>query len=120
MRVFLVEDIVKVRDQLKNTVEEIGASIVGEAATEDEAIRQIVEVVPDVAIIDLRLLDGSGFSVIRKIKERFPKMLVIVLTNYHQELYYEQCKLNGADFYFKKGVDYLSLVALLKALQCIT
>lgn len=54
--------------------------VVGEAATGDEALARIGCLLPDVAIVDLHLSQGSGASVWREVRSRYPGVKCLVLT----------------------------------------
>ena len=54
--------------------------IVAEARDGVEAIRKAVELVPDVAIIDISMPKINGLEVTRRIKAECPRTLVLVLT----------------------------------------
>jgi two-component system response regulator DevR len=47
-------------------------TVVGEAGTEDEAVRRVPALDPDVAILDVRLAEGSGVEACREIRSRHP------------------------------------------------
>ena len=61
IRVFLLDDHELVRRGLHDLMDgEPDVTVVGEAARAADAIRDIGALLPDVAILDLRLPDGSG------------------------------------------------------------
>jgi DNA-binding NarL/FixJ family response regulator len=55
--VFLIENSVQIRERLKIIIEDAGAQVVGEAATEEDALKGIRSTQPDLAVIDLRLAE---------------------------------------------------------------
>jgi DNA-binding NtrC family response regulator len=55
VRVLLVEDTWQVGAALKRLLEELGANVVGPAATVAEAERLIAEHSPDIALVDVKL-----------------------------------------------------------------
>jgi two-component system nitrate/nitrite response regulator NarL len=55
-------------------------TIVGEAATREEALRAVVALVPDAVLLDVHLPDGDGFSVARELGAG-PSPPAVVLTS---------------------------------------
>ena len=49
-------------------MEDSGIDVVGEAGSAHEGRRRILELRPDVAVLDARLPDGSGIDVCRDIR----------------------------------------------------
>ena len=61
IRVFLLDDHELVREGIRSLLDaDDEIEVVGEAATADEAMTRIPLAKPDVAILDVRLEDGSG------------------------------------------------------------
>ena len=74
IRVFLLDDHELVRRGVKDLIEADGdIEVVGEAATVDEAVRRVPAARPDVAILDVRLPDGSGVEACRDIRSSHPE-----------------------------------------------
>jgi DNA-binding NarL/FixJ family response regulator len=55
-------------------------SVVGHARGVTEAVRMLQELQPDVALVDLRLGDGDGFEVIRRLREISPHTRAVIFT----------------------------------------
>lgn len=117
MQVFLVENSPPIRARLKATVEELGGRVVGEAATEHEAIVGLALKQPQIAIVDLALAEGNGLTVLRQVKRRQPTIVVVMLTDHDTRQYQQVCMLSGADFFMEKAADYSVLVDLLRTLE---
>jgi two-component system response regulator DevR len=83
VRVFLLDDQEVVRRGVADPLEaESYLTVVGEAATAAEALREIVAVRPDVAVLDGRLPDGSGIDVCGDVRSAMPKVRCLILTSY--------------------------------------
>jgi DNA-binding NarL/FixJ family response regulator len=86
IRVFLLDDHEIVR---RGIAELIGLQsdleVVGEAGTAQEALIRITASQPDVAVLDVRLPDGSGVEVCREIRSLFPNIHVLMLTSYSDD-----------------------------------
>ena len=71
--VFLLDDHEVVRRGVHELLAaEDGIEVVGEAGTAAEALARIPAVRPDVAVLDVRLPDGSGVEVCRELRSPSP------------------------------------------------
>jgi DNA-binding NarL/FixJ family response regulator len=81
VRVLLADDHTLFRRGLAKLLsDEPWITIVGEAADGQECVRLAEELVPDVAIVDLKLPKLSGIEVAREILARVPKTKVLIVT----------------------------------------
>jgi DNA-binding NarL/FixJ family response regulator len=89
MRIVLADDSVLLREGAARLLTEAGLEVVAQAGDGEELLAQIEEHRPDVAIIDIRMppeTDG-GLWAAREIRSRFPKMGVLVLSQYARPSY---------------------------------
>jgi DNA-binding NarL/FixJ family response regulator len=107
MNVFIVDDSKIVVEKLTAMLSGIdGVECVGHAKNAVDAIRSIVEMKPDVVILDIRLNGGgNGMDVLAQIKKENPPPVVIMLTNYPYPQHQEKCQALGADYFFDKVTD---------------
>ncbi len=80
--------------------------MVGCAAAADEAIRNILDARPDVVVLDIRLAQGSGFDVLRALRERTPEIDVYMLSNFATEPYRRLAQRLGATEFFDKSTQF--------------
>lgn len=86
IRVYLLDDHELVRRGLRDLLSaESDVEIVGEAGTAAVAQREILELRPDVAVLDARLPDGSGIEVCREVRAQAPSVQAVILTSYDDE-----------------------------------
>lgn len=86
IRVFLLDDHEVVRAGVKDLLERDGdIKVVGEAGTAASALSRIPAVMPDVAVLDGRLPDGSGIEVCREIRSNQQSVGAIILTSYDDD-----------------------------------
>ncbi len=82
LRVLIVEDEALLLMQLEATVEAEGHDVVGTAMTSGEAITLARMVAPDVAFVDLQLLDGpTGLDVARFLRGSDKTLVVFITAN---------------------------------------
>jgi NarL family two-component system response regulator LiaR len=78
--------------------------VVGEAASGEEALLLVGELVPDVALVDLVMPGMEGIEVTRRIKAISPRTQVIVLTSYHEDEHIFPAIRAGALSYLLKDI----------------
>jgi DNA-binding NarL/FixJ family response regulator len=110
--VFLLDDHELVRTGLRSLIEATeDLAVVGEASTVADALVRIPLTRPDVAILDVRLPDGSGVEVCREIRSRSPEIACVMLTSYADDEALLAAVMAGASGYVLKQVTGLDLVA---------
>jgi DNA-binding NarL/FixJ family response regulator len=86
LRVFLVDDHELVRRGVADLLEgDGGIEVVGEAGTVEQARGRIVATDPDVALLDVRLPDGSGIDLCRDLHTLAPGVRCVMLTAYDDD-----------------------------------
>ncbi len=81
VRVFLLDDHEVVRRGLAEIIGgEEGFEVVGQAASSHDALAQVADSKPDVAVLDVRLPDGDGVEVCREIRSMLPDCRCLILT----------------------------------------
>ena len=114
MNVFIVEDSKLIRGHLEAMLSEIpGVAVAGHAVDESGAIERIKALLPNVVILDIRLQTGSGFDVLKYVKEHHAAIKVMVLTNHTDEYYVTRCMNAGADYFFDKSYQFMLVRAAL-------
>jgi len=109
--VFLLDDHQVVRAGLRALIEDSDdIVVVGEAATVDEALKRIPPTKPNVAILDVRLPDGSGVEVCREIRSTTPEVACLMLTSYADDEALVASIMAGAAGYVLKQVEGFDLL----------
>ena len=121
IRVFLLDDHEVVRRGLRALLTaESAIEVVGEAGTVASALDQIVELRPDVAVLDVRLPDGDGVSLCRDIRSTLPATACLMLTSHGDDQAQLGAIMAGAAGYVLKqtcGADLVSAVRAVAAGQ---
>lgn len=114
LTVYVVDDSPLVRERIEALLMRIdGARIVGHAEDADEAIARIPALLPQVVILDQRLARGSGFDVLRALRELAPQVAVYLLSNFASPAYRRIAERLGARGYFDKTQEFGQLMDLL-------
>ena len=104
-RVFVLDDHDVVRRGLKELLEDSGdIEVVGEAGTAVEARSDIPLAEPDVAVLDVRLSDGSGVEVCREIRSGHPEIKCVMFSAFDDEVAIVESILAGASGYVLKQI----------------
>ena len=77
----------------------------------EQALDFVDDKEPDVMVLDLKMPGIDGMEVLRRGKERYPAIQVIILTDLHED----ESKRLGVFDYLKKPVDIEILVSRIKA-----
>jgi len=67
LRCLIVDDSPRFGEEARSLLEQEGVSVVGVAASGDEAVRLAEELRPDLALVDISLGEESGFDVARRL-----------------------------------------------------
>lgn len=119
LRIVIVDDHSVLRSGLKMLLEsQTDMEVVGEAQDTASALRVIQECVPDVMTVDLSMPGGSGFELLRKLKDLSPSTRFVVLTMHDDPAYFRAAVAAGADgFVLKKAADSELMTAIRSATQ---
>ncbi|MFA7322739.1 MAG: response regulator transcription factor [Candidatus Nanopelagicales bacterium] len=105
IRVFLLDDHEIVRRGLADLINlESDMEVVGEASSKDEALHRIPASRPTVAVLDVRLPDGSGVEVCRDIRSDLPDVRCLMLTSYADDEALFDAIMAGASGYVLKEI----------------
>jgi DNA-binding NarL/FixJ family response regulator len=82
LRCLIVDDNASFREELRGLLAEQGLDVVGGAGSAAEAFRQIAELRPDVALIDIDLGEESGLELARQLHKQpgqagLPRLILI-------------------------------------------
>jgi two-component system, NarL family, response regulator DevR len=112
VRVFLLDDHEVVRAGVRQLIEASGLIVVvGEAATCEEARLRIPATMPQVALLDVQLPDGSGVEVCRDVRAANPSLACVMLTSYANDDALFQAVLAGAAGFVLKQIRGTDLVS---------
>jgi DNA-binding NarL/FixJ family response regulator len=102
--VLLVDDHPVVRQGLRSMLEtDAHLKIVGEAENGEDALVKVEQHSPEVVLIDIHMPVMDGLTATRRIKEKYPRTSVIVLTLYNNEQYVIEAVKAGAAGYLLKN-----------------
>jgi DNA-binding NarL/FixJ family response regulator len=113
--VFLLDDHEVVRRGVHELLAaESDIEVVGEAGTAEDALVRIPAAAPDVAILDVRLPDGSGVEVCREVRSRNENINCLMLTSFADDEALFDAIMAGASGYALKAIRGSELLAAVR------
>ncbi|MFI9152449.1 response regulator [Streptomyces sp. NPDC053367] len=113
--VFLLDDHEVVRRGVHDLLnDEPDITVVGEAATVEQALARVPALRPQVAVLDVRLPDGDGVTVCRELRSRMPDLACLMLTSFDDEEALLDSIMAGAAGYVLKQIQGSDLVAAVR------
>jgi DNA-binding NarL/FixJ family response regulator len=112
--VVVVDDEHMIRSALAQSLTGAGLELVGEAANAQEALTVVVDLRPDVVLMDLRLPDRPGVRTIEQLGLLAPASRILVLTRTEQNRVVEAI-VAGATGYILKTAPPATIIAAVKA-----
>ena len=111
----IVDDDSPLRDRLSRAMEKKGF-VVTQAESVEMGITQAKKTPPSFAVVDLRLNDGNGLDVVKKIREIKKESRIVMLTGYGNIPTTVEAIKSGAIDYIAKPTDADAIEAALLAL----
>jgi DNA-binding NarL/FixJ family response regulator len=103
LRVILADDHAVVRAGIRQFIEhDPGLQVISEAGNGQEACRQIDELRPDVAVLDIQMPAMSGIEAVRWVRSRQIPVGLLILTAYDDDPYVQAVLRAGANGYVLK------------------
>ncbi|MDG2468673.1 MAG: response regulator transcription factor [Pirellulaceae bacterium] len=103
IRLIVVDDHPVIRRGLENMLEGSGISIVGEAASAEQALSLLSLISAEVVLLDVRMPDGDGLDCLSRIKLDHPDVAVLMYSTFGNPTYVARAVALGAVGYVTKG-----------------
>lgn len=116
LKVMLVEDELLVRLGIKSLVdwESHSFDYIGDAADGEKALELMEQDVPDILLTDIVMPRMDGLELIARVKEKYPDMMIIVLSSHDEYDYVRRAmKLGIEDYVLKTSIKPSVLLELL-------
>ena len=116
-KTLIVEDNATFRQSLKEVLRtRFPLMVIGEAADGEEALREIDALVPDMIFMDIKLPGENGLQVTKKVKTKYPEMIIIILTYYDSPEHRVAAVQCGANYFLPKGASAEEIVELVQSI----
>lgn len=103
-KLFIVEDHKFFRKMLITLLErEADFTICGEAGSGEEALARLADVAPDLLVVDIFMPGMDGFTLLEKVKRRWPDLPCVILSGHVESVYGNQARSINALAYIDKA-----------------
>jgi hemolysin D len=104
IRILIVDDQNFVRKMLQYSLEpQLDLEIIGTANSGKDALVQIEQLHPDIALVDIEMPEMNGLEITRAISEQYPQTKVLVISIHDDENYIRDALQAGAKGYLLKN-----------------
>ena len=120
IRVLLVDDESLVRRILKQILATYpDMELVGEAATGYEAVTAVAKLQPDIVVMDIRMPGMDGIAAAREIRDKYPQVKIIGLSEYAYGYNTDAMEKAGAVGVYRKSMALEELYQAIKKVSVI-
>lgn len=107
MKVLIADDEAIVLEGLKYIIdwEDLGFSICSQAQNGEEALEKVLNLQPDLVLLDIRMPKLTGIEIVQIAREKGFKGHFIILSGYSDFSYAQTAIKYGVDFYLTKPID---------------
>ncbi len=103
-RIFIVDDHAVVREGLTKLIEqEADMCVCGAAEDGPAAMNRLLQLQPDLAVVDISLTSSNGLELVKGMKLRYPEMPVLIFSMHEESVYAERALRAGASGYIMKS-----------------
>ena len=115
LRILIVDDHQMFREGIRQRLEqEPDISVVGEAASAEEAVAKVQQTNPTIVLLDIRLPNVSGIELARRLRQQWPDLKILVLTGYDFDQYVRAVARVGVSGYLLKTAPQEALVQAIR------
>jgi two-component system response regulator NreC len=118
VRLVLADDHAIFRDGVRSFLEERtdhALEVVGEASSGEEAVERVLQLVPDVLLLDLGMPGLGGLGAIIELRKRGSAVRILVLTQYAEAVQMRRALEAGANGYVTKAARGEALITAVRA-----
>lgn len=117
-RIFLVDDHKLIRDGIRAMLlGNLSFKVIGTAGNAEEFFNQLNEAAPDICVLDVQLPGKSGVEIAETLKNKFPKIKILILTALKDDAPVKQCRDIGVEGMISKDSGKETYLEALEALK---
>ncbi len=116
-KMLIVDDNALFRESLRDILHVGFPSLkINEANDGEEALAKVEACRPDLIFMDVSLPGENGLEVTKKVKARYPHIVIVVVTNYDLPEYRDAALRNGANHFLSKDSPSKELLTLVNTI----
>ncbi len=112
IRLFLVDDQILFVDMLRDIIGHRARDmkVVGTSYSGQDALERIAALEPNIILLDVRMPDMDGISVLKEFRKKYPETKIIMLTTFQDAEKARQAMKEGASGYLLKNMSVNDLI----------
>lgn len=114
--ILIVDDAYGIQQRVRTMLEGYEGTMVASAGSYAEALVILQALPVSVVILDINLPDINGIELLKYIKESYPSIPVIMMSNQSGEFYRARCRMLGASYFIDKSTDFELLLPIIHQL----
>lgn len=115
IRILIADDHEVVRAGIASLLAETDIVVAAEVSTGEDAVSQVLEIHPDVAVLDVRMGGGDGLTALGRIQLDLPNLPVVIFSTYDNPTYMARAVALGASGYILKREGGNKLIDAIRA-----
>ena len=118
MRYYIVDDEIGVVKTLENIIQKrLGGTVDGYETNPAEARREILQIKPDVLLVDFLMTEMDGVTLVKQLRGQLPQTSFIMLSKVSDKSMVEQAYQAGIEFFISKPINLVEIESVLKNVE---
>ncbi len=115
-KILIVDDAALVVERLSDMLNEMGCiDFIFKANAYNAAVDIIKKQEPHFVLLDIQLIGRNGIELLGFIKQNYPNIVSIMLTNRVSDYYKEMCENMGASFFIDKSSEFEKIPGIIES-----
>jgi DNA-binding response OmpR family regulator len=116
-KIIIVDDSAVLRTTIQNALNSAGFDVMGTAQGSRELFDMLERGLPDLILLDMFFPEESGLDILKILKEKYPRVKVLVITAMNRESLNKEIKQTGADDILYKPFDMDDLTSAIQKIS---
>ena len=118
MRYYIVDDEIGVVKTLENIIQKrLDGTVDGYETNPAEARREILQIKPDVLLVDFLMTEMDGVTLVKQLRGQLPQTSFIMLSKVSDKSMVEHAYQAGIEFFISKPINLVEIESVLKHVE---